>query len=127
MLKTASCQNERTIEEFYRSLAQSDEPFRAAAGAAMADLLPELAEACRSLDAWALTSLDLLCLLAEDDYQTPAFVVVSAGGEGQYYVRYRMHSTEAPWPDAYVTGQAPSKGIALEMIRSAMHRSRGWP
>src|SRR5262245_33488325 len=114
MLKTASCQNDWPIEEFYRWVVRTGDAFGPDGAASMLDLLPELAEVCKSIDVWALRSLDRLCLLAEDDYRAPWFVIVAAGGDGAYDIEYRMRPTEAPWPSARVSGQASSKAEALE-------------
>jgi hypothetical protein len=63
----------------------------------------------------ANTSHTKIHLKAGDDYRLPALVSIDCSG-GWFHIEYRMPPTEAPWPDAYVTGRTPDVQRAGEMI-----------
>jgi len=118
-----SCQGE-TLEAFYGTLAASTESSEM--GKAMLQLLPELEKVFAFRDAWGLTSLYHLWLLAADDWSSRWLVSVIANRPGYWHVGYRMPEAAQPWPDAIVTGRATSMAAAIEMIRIGMIRSGGW-
>jgi hypothetical protein len=73
-----------------------------------------------------LTSLYRLCLLAEDTWKSPWFVIVSALDRQNYIVEYLMPEAIAPWPHAYVRGEPRSEEEAVKLILTAMEKSEGW-
>ena len=75
---------------------------------------------------FGLTSHYRLCLLSQDDYTSPWFVIISALDERNYYVEYLMPENEAPWQAAYVRGEARSAEDAVWMVVTAMDKSGGW-
>ena len=75
---------------------------------------------------WGLTSHYRLALLAQDSSETPWFVIVSALDKRNYYVEYLMPKAIAPWPHAYVRGEARSEDGAVQMVLTAMEKSEGW-
>ena len=75
---------------------------------------------------WGLTSIGRLCLLAQDTYKSPWFVIVAALDSRNYFIEYRMPDDIAPWPGAYVKGEAQTKEHAIQMILTATEQSQGW-
>jgi hypothetical protein len=75
---------------------------------------------------FGLTSHYRLCLRAQDTPEAAWFVIVSALDKWNYYVEYLMPQSMAPWPGAYVRGEARSEDEAVKMILTAMEKSEGW-
>lgn len=121
-----------TLDEFYADIAAHGTAIGSRTGSAMLSLIKRLRKLPDDRQVWGLTSLSRLCLLAQDeifknDVFVPWYVVVVAGGMNEYYVEYLMPEDIAPWPNAYVRGEARSEDEAVEMILTAMERSGGWP
>lgn len=89
--------------------------------ARMNALIAKLKSSSDQFEAWGLNSMDSLCLMPSDQL-SDRFVRISCGGD--YHVEYRMPSTEAPWPNAWVTGTAQSEDEAVQMILTAIERSK---
>jgi hypothetical protein len=75
---------------------------------------------------YGMTSHFSLCLLAEHDYLSPTFVVITPSVLQRYDIEYLMPERLAPWPHAYVKGVASSVDEAVEMVLIAMEKSEGW-
>lgn len=122
------CQDQKrqTLEEFYTEPAQSAEPVSREGGEAMLDLLARLRALPDERRVYGLTSLYRLCLLAQDTWKSPWFVIVSALDKQNYHIEYLMPERDAPWPHAYVRGEARSEDEAVRMILIAMEKSEGW-
>ncbi len=75
---------------------------------------------------YGLISHHRLCLLAEDNYRSPWFVIIATLARGEYFIEYLMPAYLAPWSGAYVKGQAHSEDDAVQMIVTAMEKSEGW-
>jgi hypothetical protein len=123
-------QGSQTLDEFYADIAANEPPYWHT-GPAMLSLIKRLREIPDDRQVWGLTSHSRLCLLAQDeifknDVFRPWYVVFVAGSTNEYYVEYRMPESIAPWPNAYVRGEARSEDEAVEMILTAMERSGGW-
>jgi hypothetical protein len=127
MLKRASCQASQTLEAEYAEFAAlpPENPLRKV-GEQMLALLPLLSEVGAKCDVWALTSHARLCLLADDDWESPWFVQIDALSWGGFEVRYLLPPEAAPWPQAAVLGFARDVRMASSMIRTAMARSGGF-
>ncbi|WP_438018474.1 hypothetical protein WMF18_05100 [Sorangium sp. So ce315] len=125
-LNRASVQRSKSLEEFYGELKFSTDSISASTGGGMLDLLPLLKDIFSDRDAWALTSLMRLWLLAADDPSAPWLVSVAAMPGIGFQVTYRMSAAEAPWPDAFVQGTAVDEADACRMVRIAVERCRGW-
>ena len=119
-------QKSKTLDEFYSEMRQPDGSGTSERGKAMLALLTRLRALSDGRRVYGLTSLYRLCLLADDSWQTPWFVIVSALGTRNYYVEYLMPERAAPWPRAYVRGEARSEDEAVQMILTAMDKSEGW-
>ena len=127
MLKRASCQPSKTLEQDYRALAElPPENGFSRVGQQMLRLLPLLSDVCAPREVWSLTSHAQLCLLAADDWESPWYVQIDAVPWGGFEVRYLLPPAEAPWPRATVLGYAFDETQACEMIRTAMQRAGGW-
>ncbi len=92
----------------------------------MLDLIARLRALPDTHHVFGLTSLEHLCLLAQDMYQSPWYVRIGALDHTSYFIEYLMPSTLAPWPAANVRGEAHSEDEAIQMILIAMDRSGGW-
>ncbi|MFA5194013.1 MAG: hypothetical protein WC740_25170 [Verrucomicrobiia bacterium] len=92
----------------------------------MLDLIARLRTLPDDRRVYGLTSHERLCLIAEDTYKSPWFVIVWALDKRNYSVEYLMPDDVAPWPGAYVRGEACSEDDAVQMILAAMEKSGGW-
>lgn len=117
-------QSRQTLDEFY---APTDEaPDGGESGRAMLSLLRRLRELPDPRSVWGLTSHQRLILKAEDRWDSPSYVMITACAPDSYFVSYRMPDDLAPWPEAHVNGEAQSEGEAVRMILIAMDRSGGF-
>jgi len=119
-------QKSKTLDEFYGELSVSDEPVTRQIGQTMLSLLARLRTLPGDRQAWGITSHYRLGLLATDSYENPCFVTVVALDERNYFVEYLMPEHVAPWPRAYVRGEARSEDEAIKMIQTGMEKSEGW-
>jgi hypothetical protein len=119
-------QTRATLDEFYGRARNSDEPVSRKGGQAMLDLIARLRAWPDDRNVFGLTSLNRLCLLSQDTYTSPWFVIVCAVDAQNYYIDYLMPEREAPWPHARVQGEARSVDDAVRMIITAMEKSGGW-
>lgn len=119
-------QKHATLEEFYGEMRDSHEPVTRKSGEVMLDLIARLRALPDERQIYGLTSHYQLCLLSQDTSTSPWFVKVSTLDERNYYIEYLMLEREAPWPHAYVRGEARSTDDAVRMIMTAMDKSGGW-
>jgi hypothetical protein len=119
-------QKSAALDEFYTEVSQHDHPVDREGGKAMLDLIARLRALPDERRVFGLTSHHRLCLLAEDTYRSPWFVLVWALDKRNYFVEYRMPDAIAPWPHAFVRGEARSEDDAVQMIITAMEKSGGW-
>jgi hypothetical protein len=119
-------QKRATLDEFYGEMRDSNEPITRKGGEVMLDLLARLRALPDDRRVFGLTSHYRLCLLSQDTYTSPWFVIVSALDERNFYIEYLMPEREAPWQHAYVRGEARSADDAVRMIETAMKKSGGW-
>jgi hypothetical protein len=119
-------QKTKTLDEFYRELSVSDEPVTREIGQTMLSLIAGLRALSDERSVWGLTSHHRLCLLAADSAETDWFVTVVALDARNYFVEYLMPERVAPWPRAYVRGEARSEDEAIQMIQTGMEKSEGW-
>jgi hypothetical protein len=125
-LTRCSDQKSATLDEFYTEVSQHDHHVDREGGKAMLDLIARIRALPDEKRVFGLTSHHRLCLLAEDSYQSPWFVLIWALDKRNYFVEYRMPHDIAPWPQAFVRGQAQSEEDAVRMIVIAMEKSGGW-
>lgn len=119
-------QKRSTLEEFYSEARDSGDYLSRKCGEAMLILLARLRALPDERQIYGLTSHYHLCLLSQDTYTSPWFVKVTAMDEWMYVIEYLMPKDEAPWPYAYVRGEAQSPDLAIRMIITAMEKSGGW-
>jgi hypothetical protein len=125
-LQRCSDQRRKTLDEFYEEWIPRG-PAIGVDGRAMIDLIAALRACPDPRTAWGLTSHATLCLLAEDTARSPWYVKVIASSPGHICVEYLMPAATAPWPNAYVQGEARSVDEAVAMVLTAMDRCGGWP
>ena|SRR5215469_2169389 len=111
-------QKRATLEEFYTEARDL--------GKVMLDLIARLKASPDERQVYGLTSHYHLCLLSQDTSASPWFVRVIALHERDYHIEYLMPESEAPWPKAYIRGEARSTDDAIRMILTAMEKSGGW-
>jgi hypothetical protein len=119
-------QKSRTLDEFYSDLSVQENPVSRESGNAMLSLLTRLRARPEVWRAFGLTSHHRLCFHAEDDYRSPSFVTISVLDQRNYFVEYLMPERLAPWPNAYVKGEATPEEEAIAMVVRAMEQSGGW-
>ncbi len=119
-------QKSKTLDEFYTEISEHDHPVDRESGEAMLDLISRLRALPDERSVYGLTSHYRLCLLAQDTWRSPWFVIISALNKSEYFVEYLMPERIAPWPQAYVRGEAHSEDEAVRMILTAMDKSEGW-
>jgi hypothetical protein len=123
---TRCSDQQSTLDDFYRKLSVSDEAVSRQIGETMLSLLARLRALPDDRRVWGLTSHYQLVLLAADSYQTPWLVIVGVLDERNYFIEYLMPKEVAPWPGAYVKGEARSQEQAVQMILTGMEKSGGW-
>ena len=119
-------QKSKTLDEFYTEISEHDGPVDREIGKTMLSLLARLRALQDERRVYGLTSHYHLGLHAEDSYKSPCFVVISALDSRNYFIEYLMPERIAPWPLAYIRGQAQSEDAAVRMILTAIEKSEGW-
>lgn len=114
------------LDVFYRELAEDTDPLWSICGRTMLDLIARLRALPEPWRAYGLTSHAVLCLMAEDSWQSDKLLKISVLDDCNIDVEYRMPDHLAPWPHAYVKGWARSIDEAIEMVRIGMARCEGW-
>jgi class 3 adenylate cyclase len=127
-MQITRCQDQksRTLDEFYAEIGRHDGSVDREIGDALLSLLARLRALPDDRAVYGLTSHYHLGFHAEDNYQSPCFVVIRALDRRNYFIEYRMPERMAPWPHAYVKGTARSEEDAVRMILTAMEKSEGW-
>lgn len=122
------CQDQKsqTLEEFYTEVSRQGSVVCREGGKAMLGILARLRALPDERRVFGLTSHHRLCLLAQNTYRSPWFVIISALDSRNFYVEYLMPDRIAPWPHAYVKGEARSEDDAVQMIVTAIESSEGW-
>jgi class 3 adenylate cyclase len=119
-------QKSKTLDEFYKEISEHDGAVDREIGKTMLSLLARLRALPDGRHVWGLTSHYRLCLLSEDSSATPWFVIVTALDMRDYCVEYLMPARVAPWPQAYVKGEARTEDDAVQMVVTAMEKSEAW-
>jgi hypothetical protein len=119
-------QHPETLDDFYGDLARSENVVTRRSGETMLHLIKRLRALPNERRVYGLTSLSRLCLKAEDTSDSSWSVIVSVLDERNYFIEYLMPDRLAPWPNAYVKGEAGSEDEAVQMILTAIERSEGW-
>lgn len=117
---------ESPLDDFYRSVVERWDKRWADGASAMQILIARLRELPSPDRAYAQTSHARLCLLSNDASDSPWLLIISALDEHHYVIEYLMPGHLAPWPGAYVRGEARSIDEAFKMILIGMERSGGW-
>lgn len=120
-LNRCSDQTRQTLDEFYASMTEPK-----GAGEAMLSLIQRLRALSNPRKLYGLTSRGNLILLSSDSYQSPWHVKFIALDRRNYFIEYLIPESLAPWPNAYIKGEARSEDEALKMILIAIEKSAGW-
>ncbi len=115
-MQLIKCQDQKkqTLDEFYMEISLH-EGFEKV-GKSMIDLINKLRAVSDDRQVFGLNSLYRLCLLSKDAGQSPWYVIIAAIGEQMYRIEYLLPERHAPWPDAYVMGEARSEDEAVEIF-----------
>lgn len=126
ILERCTDQKPNTLDAFYAEIASAEDPISRSGGLAMLDLLAALRGYPNPRQMWGLTSHYRLCLLAQNTYIAPWYVIIAALDHRNFSIEYLMPEKNAPWAGAYVKGEAQSLEAAVAMVLIAMDRSEGW-
>lgn len=76
---------------------------------------------------YGLTSVDRICLLSQDDYSTPWWVIVSRHqGDTDYKIETRIPRDKRPWLNCQLESCTPSAREAAVIVRNSLDFSEGW-
>ncbi|NNV57989.1 hypothetical protein [Limnovirga soli] len=75
---------------------------------------------------WALTSIERLVLMNEDDYRSNWYVIIANGSSTEFYFEYLIPEEKSPWENAYIKGVAKSLDEAKVYLIKSMHGCNGW-
>lgn len=114
-----SCQNSQSLSDYYQELYPEDSPV-------MNEFLDLLEKTSSPLVVYGLTSHEDLVFQPSDEYSPPWLVIVSIRQEQVFEVRYRLPMQSAPWPNAYVVGEAKGPKEAVDRVLVAMRLSGGF-
>jgi hypothetical protein len=126
IVERCSDQKSKSLDAFYTEIASGRDHVSHEGGLAMLELLSALRGLADKRCVFGLTSHYRLCLLAKDSYTSPWYVIVAALDRRNFFIEYLMPEGVAPWPGAYVKGEARALEDALKMVLIAMEKSGGW-
>jgi len=115
-----------SLDDFYGPEGYLETVQRYPTQSAMLLLIRALRADPAQLRAYAMTHMHQLRLRAIDDAAGPEFVRVMASSEYSYFVEFLMPEDQAPWPHAWVKGEATSTEDAKNMVLTAMRLSGTW-
>ena len=105
-IKRCKDQKGETLEEFYTGSSCDSNDGLHISNKAMLSLLKGLENQTFDKNIYGLTSMNRLCLLAENDWESPWYVIISALDDKNYYIEYILPQRFAPWPYAMVKGDS---------------------
>ena len=116
-----SCQDGVPLEEEFSSqdrvLTDAD---------SMKKLLPFLHDSKFEEPVYALTSVDRVCLLSQDDYSSPWWIIITPLEEEQYKIECQIPVELRPWRQARIDSEVSSASRASNVILRALKYCRGW-
>ena len=115
-----------SLEGFYEELATSDDKYSSQIDKTMIKWIERIESTLPDATIYGLTSLMHLILMpgetAEEDW-----AVKLIGRDNYYTVQYLMPKKDAPWLNAYVTGEFSDFDEALAMSVRAIQLCELWP
>ena len=120
-LRRCSCQDGVPIE---RHFARQEDVMTDAKS--MRSLLAKLASADFECTVFTLTSVDRVCLLSQDDYSTPWWVIITSFPEEEFKIECRIPRSIRPWLSATLVSEESSADKACETVLQARRYCRGW-
>ena len=118
-------QKSQSLIEFYQEAKDIGDEFSANYGELMLTWINEINSQFKTTEIWGLTSHYRLILQNENDWTSPAFVVLIASYD-EYHLEYLIPEDDQPWENACVKGATKSIDTAMEMLKVAMKKSTGW-
>lgn len=115
-----------TLDDFYGRDGYLEAIQRYPSQDAMVLLIQALRDVESPLRAYGMTHTHQLGLRAVDDQRAQEFVTIMASDAHSYFIEYLMPEDKAPWPYAWVRGDATSTEDAKAMVLRAMQLSEGW-
>jgi len=125
-IQRSKSQPHKTLQEFYGELTESDEHVSVEIGKTMLLWIERLEAKLPDATIWGLTSHNHLYLMPDDTHQGE-WAVKIIGFSGNYHVSYLMPRKDAPWGNAYITGEFFDFDEALAMTAKAIRCCGLWP
>jgi hypothetical protein len=123
-IRRISEQTRGTLEEFYRNASNEDPSIDTGSG--MLQLIDWINQQFRVSNIWALTSLNRLVLLNENNWQSRWYVIIYNWSGSYFAFEYLLPLSKQPWPDAMVRGETNSFDEATKYLLISMDESGGW-
>ena len=117
---------ERSIREFYLSLANEKNPTWKIISQQMIVFIDLIDELFIETTIWGLTSHAHLNLQTKDEWDSPTFVSIYSNGSKEYNFEYTIPTEKAPWQYATVKGVARDLIEAKRYLLISMRESEGW-
>lgn len=92
----------------------------------MLSLLGALASADFEHTIFALTSVDRVCFLSQDDYSSPWWIIVTPRHFEEYKIECRIPTESRPWRSATLLSNECSASDACSTIVAALEYCGGW-
>jgi hypothetical protein len=122
---TSKSQNDRELTEFYSAAAQETDFTSREICKAMLEWIKRIELELPDLEIWGLTSHYRLVLMSTDTFEGDWSVII-IGQQGNFKVDYLIPKENAPWTNAYVTGETTDFEEALKMSLIGIKNSGAW-
>ncbi len=122
---TSKSQDSKDLREFYSEAAEDSDFTTREIGKTMLEWVKRIELEAPELKIWGLTSHYRLVLMATETYHGEWSVII-IGQKGNYRVDYLMPKEEAPWDNAYVTGETTDFEEAFKMSIIGIEKSGAW-
>ncbi len=122
---TSKSQSTNGLKEFYLEASKDDDFTTKEIGKAMLMWIEGIEQALPELQIWGLTSHYKLVLMATETYHGDWSVII-IGQKGNYRVDYLIPKENAPWENAYVTGETTNFEEALKMTLTGIEKCGAW-
>ena len=124
-INNSKSQPNKSLIEFYSEAATDSDFITSEIGKTMIKWIQEIERKLPDLQIWGLTSHYRLVLMATETH-TGDWSVILIGQEGHYRVDYLIPLDEAPWENAYITGETTTFDKAMEMTLVGIEKSGAW-
>lgn len=124
-IRRSKSQVHSTLQEFYEEFANGDHEILRRIGKTMLQWIKRIDESLPYATIYGLTSHMHLVLMPGETYRDD-WAVRLMGTDNDYSVQYLMPKEDAPWPNAYVTGEFSDFDEAVEMSLKAIKLCGLW-